>query len=367
MLISGFIIILLYAIFLIAVSIYFLKYPTTNSDFEQELQPVSIIICARNEEKNIVKCLHSIVEQDYPKNKIEIIVINDASNDKTKDLAEVILKKLGVSYQIISNANKVGKKRSLSEAISKAKHNIIITRDADTYTKSKVWLISMVNYHVKSNKDFVIGPVMISDNVGLIWALQAIETNILTMFSLASVQIKKPFLCSGANLLFTKELFNKTNGYQSHIDKESGDDVLFLEDVKRNNPLTIGAIKSTSAIVYTYPQRSFFNLLNQRIRWAKKFDFNPNKANFIIAFAIMLINAFWLFNFFTYFFVPQNGYFGLIFILLKLIIDSLLLFLASRFVNNKGLNWYTLPIGLIYPIYAVIVAIASLFFKPKWK
>lgn len=367
MLILGFIVILLYVTFLTVVSIYFFKYPITISDFEADMRPVSIIICARNEEKTIAKCLHSISEQDYPKHLIEIILVNDASSDKTKELAEIILIKLGVSFQIISNQIKLGKKKSLLEAISKAKHHLIITRDADTFTKSKVWLNSMVNYHLKYHKDFVIGPVMISDNVGLIWALQAIESNILTMFSLASLQLKKPFLCSGANLLFTKALFQETNGYKSHLEIESGDDVLFLEDVKKKRPQTIGAVKSTSAIVYTYPQRSFSQLLNQRIRWAKKFDSNPNKANLIIAFAIMVVNAFWLFNFVTYFFVQQNGYFGLIFILLKLIIDSLLLFLASRFVNNKGLNWYILPIGLIYPVYALVVAIASVIFKPKWK
>lgn len=367
MLILGLIVIVLYVTFLAVVSFYFFKYPITVPDFEAEMKPVTIVICARNEEKTIVKCLHSISEQDYPKHLIEIILVNDASNDKTKELAEIVLKKLAFSFQIITNQAKSGKKKSLSIAISKAKHNIIITRDADTFTTSKVWLSTLVNYHVKFNKDFVIGPVMISDNNGLIWALQAIETNILTMFSLASLQLKKPFLCSGANLLFTKSLFQATNGYQSHIEKESGDDVLFLEDVKKIKPQEIGAVKSTSAIVYTYPQPSFSRLLNQRIRWAKKFEFNPNKVNLILAITIVTVNAIWLFNFITYFFVQQNGYFGLIFIILKLIIDSLLLFLASRFVNNKGLNWYTLPIGLIYPIYALIIAIASVVFKPKWK
>lgn len=367
MLMLGLIIILFYIVFLSLVSINYLNYPTTIPDFEGEMKPVSIIICARNEEKNLAKCLHSISEQDYPKHLIEIILVNDASTDKTKELAEIILKKQAISFQIISNQIKSGKKKSLSDAISKAKHNIIVTRDADTFNTSKVWLSSMVNYHLKFNKDFVFGPVMISDNAGLIWALQAIETNILTLFSLASLQLKKPFLCSGANLLFTKALFQETNGYQSHIEVESGEDVLFLEDIKKKRPESVGGLKTPSAIVYTYPQRSFSQLLNQRIRWAKKFEFNPNRANLIIALIIMLVNAFWLFSFVRYFFVPQNGYFGLIFILLKLIIDSLLLFLASRFVNNKGLNWYTLPVGLIYPIYALIVAIASVIFKPKWK
>jgi biofilm PGA synthesis N-glycosyltransferase PgaC len=356
-----------YTMFLIFILILFLNHPSINCFELDSAKPVSIIICARNEEKTIARCLLTIIEQDYPKNLIEIVVVNDASTDNTKQIAEKILKHYAIQFQIISNQIKKGKKKSLSNAIEIAKNEIIITRDADTYTNSKIWLSNLVNFHVQKSKNFVIAPVMIADNTGLLWALQAIETNVLTVFSVAFNKINAPFLCNGANLLFTKTLFNQVNGYNNHIDLESGDDVLFLEDVKKNNLKTIGFLKSKSSIVYTYPQKTFLKLINQRCRWANKFNTNPNKINLVLGAFIFSVNAIWIFAFIQSFFVLKNQQLGLIFIFLKLIIDSLLLFLALRFVNNKNLVWYVLPIGLIYPIYVCIVSITSIIFKPKWK
>jgi len=366
---SAFIIIIaiVYTLFLLFISIQYLNYSTINYFELESEKPVSIIICARNEEKTIAKCLLTILQQVYPKNLIEIVVINDASIDNTKEIAEKILKHHKIQYQLISNQIKIGKKKSLSNAIEISKNEIIITRDADTFTNSKIWLSNLVNFHIQKNKNFVIAPIMVSDNIGLLWALQAIETNILTVISIAFNKIKAPFLCNGANLLFTKTLFQNVNGYNSHIETESGDDVLFLEDVKKNNLNTIGFLKSKSSIVYTYPQKTFFKLIEQRCRWANKFNVNPNKINLVLGIFILCVNAIWIFAFIQSFFVLKNQHLGLIFIFLKLIIDSLLLFLALRFVNNKNLIWYVLPIGLIYPIYVCIISITSIIFKPKWK
>src|SRR5437868_4272822 len=53
---------------------------------------VTIIIAARNEEENIVNCLQSIVRQDFPKEQVEVIVVNDHSEDKTAELAIAFLR-----------------------------------------------------------------------------------------------------------------------------------------------------------------------------------------------------------------------------------------------------------------------------------
>lgn len=356
-----------YILFLLLIILCYLTYPTINNFEKDCTSPVSIIVCARNEEKTIARCLLTIIQQDYPKNLIEIIVVNDASTDNTIEIAEKILKHHSINHQLITNPIKEGKKKSITQAIKKANYEIIITRDADTFTNSKIWLSTIVNFHIQNNKNFVIAPVMISDNSGLLWALQAIETNSLTLISIAFSKIKAPFLCSGANLLFTKTLFNQVNGYFSHINVESGDDVLFLEDVKKKNINTIGFLKNKSSIVYTYPQNTFFKLLAQRSRWANKFKVNPNKINLLLGAFVFCVNAIWIFAFIQAFFVLKYHHLGLFFIFLKLIIDSLLLFLASSFVNNKNLIWYFLPVGLIYPFYVCIITITSVFLKPKWK
>ncbi|MDX2172394.1 MAG: glycosyltransferase [Bacteroidota bacterium] len=356
-----------YFLFLLYFAIGFIKTETYFSIENNADQPLTIIICARNEEKTIVGCLTSIIKQDYDIAKINLILINDSSTDNTVKHAEYILKKSKINYKIISNVQQKGKKQSITYAMQFVNTKLVVMRDADTYTTSTIWLKTISDFYSETQSDFIIAPILLRDNNGLLWALQAIESNILALLASGSAHYKKAFLCNGANLIFTKQLFERANGYESHINIVSGDDVLFLEDVKKLENVKINYLKSESAIVYTYPAFSFLKLIQQKVRWASKFKSNKNKINFSLAILSFLVNSFWLFSLVYSFLVPQNSQLGLIFMLFKLIIDTLLLFLASRFLKNKALLWYAIPVGFIYPLYASIVAIASLFTKPKWK
>lgn len=357
----------IYSLILVWLSLGFLRTRLFNASEDNIFTPLTIIICARNEEKKIGKCLTIILQQEYDLSKIQIILVNDASTDTTAFQAQAILKKSPVNYKIISNASQKGKKQSITEAMQFAENELIITRDADTFTRSLLWLKSISDFYRLHSSDLIIGPVGIADNFGILWALQAIENNVLNVLNAGSAFYKKPFLCSGANLIFTKTIFAKTNGYCNHINIASGDDILFLEDVKKIKDSKINYLKSFDSIVYTYPCYNFKTLVNQKARWASKFNVNPDPLNLTLASLSFLMNASWLFCFLYRFFVPEKEELSLIFVFLKLLIDILLLFLASRFLKNKAIAWYVLPVGCIYPIYAVIIAIAALFLKPKWK
>ncbi|HOZ88101.1 MAG TPA: glycosyltransferase, partial [Bacteroidia bacterium] len=128
---------------------------------EKNTTPVTIIICARNEQGNITACLTSILKQDYDPQKIELIFINDASSDLTVQLAETILKKSPFSYRVISNKQQKGKKQSISYAMSLANHELIVLRDADTFTTSYQWLQSISDFYQTGQPDLIIAPVAI--------------------------------------------------------------------------------------------------------------------------------------------------------------------------------------------------------------
>jgi len=361
-----FILLSIYALTLIWLASGFIRTPLFQTETDNVL-PITIIICARNEEKKIGRCLKTIVQQEYDISKIQIIVINDASTDSTAFQAEAVLKNSNVTYKIITNPQQKGKKQSITYAMQFAANELIILRDADTFTYSFTWLQSIAEFYKKNSPDLIIGPVAIADNSGPLWALQAIENNVLSVMNCGSAFYKKPFLANGANLIFTKTIFQKVKGYQNHIQIPSGDDVLFLEDVKKIPGSSIQYLKSIESIVYTYPCLSFKSLIKQKVRWAGKFKVNHNKFNNLMAVLILLINLGWLLSLVYGFLVPQNGKLSLFFVVLKLLIDFLLLFLASRFLKNKGLFWYALPVGCIYPVYACTVAIATFFTKPNWK
>lgn len=354
-----------YSLILLWLATGFLKTPVFVSAVQSSV-PVTIIICARNEEKNIGPCLSSILKQSFDKERLQVILINDASQDATVQIAEQLLKPSKVSYLVISNAQQKGKKQSISYAMGFAEHELIVLRDADTFTLSESWLQTLSDFYVQTKADMIIAPVAIADNVGLLWALQAIETNVLTLAACGSAFYKKPFLSSGANLAFTKTAFGMTQGYTSHLHVASGDDILFMEDLKQVPGSRICFLKSTEALVYTYPVFSLRGLILQKIRWASKFKVNRNKFNLFLSLLSFFVNFIW---FFCLLFVNKLGHREafLLIVYLKLLVDIFLLFLASGFIKNRNLLWFCLPVGFIYPVYAGIVGVASLFVKPRWK
>lgn len=356
-----------YTILLLLLAYGYLKSGYFNPSTLPSQTPISIIICARNEEKHISLCLKSILAQRYNKSLLQVIVVNDASTDNTLKMAKSILEASGMNSTIINNTSSIGKKASITNAIKQAQHAIILTRDADTFTLSAEWLNNMAQFMEAGHYDLVIGPVAIAEKSGLLWALQCVENNVLTVLSAGSSYFKKPFLCSGANLLFTKAIFEKVNGYQSHSHLASGDDVLFLEDVKKTKASRIGFLKSKAALVYTYPQFRFTQLLFQKVRWAQKFKHNPNRLNLTLSLLTFSVNALWVAAFIGFFLhAPFHNYL-LVFVLVKWLAELFLLFLSRRFMINKHLFWYAFAVALVYPFYALVVAVLSLFLNPKWK
>lgn len=353
---------LLYA----AIGFWRSRFFTSNKN-HKNFTSVTVIIPARNEERNISKCLDTILAQDFDKSLLEIIVVDDASSDKTKETAEKTLNTYGIQHQIISNELKEGKKKSITKAIEVAKGKLIITRDADTYTEGNLWLKTIVDFHEVSKKEFIIAPVSYENKNGLLSQLQYFESLALSVLTGGFAAYKKAFLCSGANLAFTKSIFQATNGYRNHLHIASGDDVLFLEEVKKLKPETIAYLKQNDASVITYPEKSIQNLVLQKIRWGSKMRQNPNNFNAFLGILVLFIHVFTIFSVFLPFFRHHISVFGIIFILGRFLIDYLLLFLASRYFKQDLRWWWFLPAGLIYSLFVSITAILSLLIKPNWK
>ena len=95
------------------------------------LPDISIVVCAYNEERNIRKKILSIIECSYPDDKIELIIVNDASHDKTEEVARDTLKNVSFKWRIHTNEKQQGKNKSLNTGISVASRDIVFSTDAD--------------------------------------------------------------------------------------------------------------------------------------------------------------------------------------------------------------------------------------------
>ncbi len=360
------VIISFYVVMLLLVMAGFVVHPNDTKCDDQH-QKVSVIIAARNEEATIANCIESIASQKYSKELVEIIVIDDASTDTTFGKAAAALEASGIKHLIILNEEHNGKKASLRRGIAACNSEIIICRDADTFTVSNNWLSSIVNYMAATKKEFVICPIAIDHKKGILSSLQETEMTILSLFTVSSAYFNVPFLANGANLAFTKKLFYAAGAYQEHLHIASGDDVFFLEKVKQMDVNKIGYLKNKDAIAYTFPEKRLSELIHQKIRWSSKLFKNPSVINWLSALIISTTNFVWIGATFYAIFNPKNLPVSLIFILSKLLIDILLVFLASSFIKVKTGALGVAVMAFIYPFYASLIAILTVFVKPKWK
>jgi len=355
-----------YFVMLALVVVGFVLHPN-NTMRQNAQQKVSVIIAARNEEGKIKQCVASIIDQNFPKQFLEIIIVDDASTDNTFNEAAELLSRSGIEHRILQNQEHLGKKKSLKLAIEQSNSEIIICRDADTFTISNNWLSSIVNYMGITKREFVICPIAIDHKNGMLSSLQETEMAVLSLFTISSAYFNVPFLANGANLAYTKKLFYSAGAYQDHLHIASGDDVFLLEKVKQMDPNKIGYLKNKEAIVYTFPEKQLSSLIHQKIRWSSKLFKNANVINWLSAIIIAISNFVWIGALICVTINYQNLSLSLIFILSKLLIDILLVFLASSFIKVKTGALKVVLLGFIYPFYASLITVLTVFVKPKWK
>ncbi|MES2514358.1 MAG: glycosyltransferase [Bacteroidota bacterium] len=359
-------IIVAYGTFTTLAIIGFGKLPHSVKETPEEPYFISIVISARNEADTIEECLHQIIKQNFPKHLFELILIDDASEDSTYNLALKTLENSEITYQIYRQLSHKGKKYNISEGIQKSNGSVIITSDADVIYRNPHWLLTIARYFKHSNPDMLVMPVDFETTPGFLARFQIIENLALTAIAAGYTGIQKPFMCSGANLAFKKMAYDRVSGYQSHMHISSGEDVFLLEDLKKTNS-RIHYLLMRELIIKTKAATSFTGLFQQRVRWAYKAKYNSNALNLFAGFIILAANVLFLALLVAILkksvIIPYLS----IFVTAKCVFDFLLLFLASNFLGRSKYIWWLIPFECIYWAYALIVGTASLFLKPLWK
>ena len=193
-------------------------------------EPVSIIVCARNEASNLRKNLPLILEQDYP--EFEVIVVNDRSEDETEE----ILKELATNYNNLRVSGvrndpmfTHGKKLALTLGIKASCYDWLLLTDADCQPAGKNWLYRM-QQNFAPDIDIVLGYGGYKKGKGIINLLVRFETLFTAMQYLGMAAAGKTYMGVGRNLAYRKTLFFNNRGFASHSNLYSGDDDLFVNE-----------------------------------------------------------------------------------------------------------------------------------------
>jgi cellulose synthase/poly-beta-1,6-N-acetylglucosamine synthase-like glycosyltransferase len=344
---------------------------------EREMPFISIIIAARNEEKNIGKCIQSLVHQTYPANKFEIIVTDDHSTDGTVSMINSFQKEnIRVIHLADFIQNKIlnsYKKKSIETALQFAKGELIITTDADCTAPAK-WLETLVLFYKEKNPVFIAAPVSFTDSgndksfsIKFLKVFQSLDFMTLQGITGASVYKKFHNMCNGANLAYEKKVFYEVNGFEGIDEIASGDDMLLMQKIQKVHPGKIMFLKSCDVIVQTQSEETLKDFMNQRIRWASKADKYTDKKITGVLLFVYLFNA-WIFILaISSFFFAKAFYLFLIAFCIKVFVELLFLYPVAKFFNKQKLLWWFVPAQPFHILYTLIAGWLGTFGSYRWK
>ncbi|MDN5202926.1 glycosyltransferase [Fulvivirgaceae bacterium BMA10] len=332
---------------------------------------VSIIIPVRNEEENILDLLSDIGNQEYPKDLIEVIVVDDNSEDATVDIIQKNQDQFDFSLQLIEQKdekpfNGSHKKRSITQGVQLAKGELIFNTDGDCRFKVG-WIRDTVRLFRLGGYSFISGPVTFFRSKNLFEKLQTMEFSGLIGAGAASLNLGFPNMCNGANLAYTKKVFQEVNGFEGYEQLPSGDDEFLMQKIYKISPSKVVFNRNASCIAYTSAKDSFKEFLFQRRRWAGKWKFHKDIKIQLLAMFIFLFNLFTLSTFLCAVLgnCPMDIFFaGFV---TRLIVDALFTYNVLKFLGHRFSFFYFLILELVYPLYVIFFGIISNFGQYEWK
>lgn len=246
--------------------------PPRGSEASQSL---SIVIAARNEEQNIAFALGTLIKQSHPREKLEIIVVDDHSDDATRTIVERIAAKYP-AVQLLAAPGKPDaspKKQALAAGIAAASGEVILTFDADCAAPPR-WA-EKIGHTMTADTAAAAAWVLIPDEKGLAARIEFLDALALQLIGAAAIGWGRPFLANGANLAFRKQAFVAAGGYQGIDTLGSGDDDLFIQKLAAAGRGRIIFVTDPDAAVTTFPVKSWHDFYTQRIRWSSKAALYP--------------------------------------------------------------------------------------------
>jgi len=241
---------MLFFTFLLLIWSFFLN----KKEYDHYEPTVSVIIPAYNEEKRIGKCLQSVFDVKYPKEKIEVVVVDDGSTDKTVELVK------SYGFKVLKQNHK-GKVDALNLGLKKSKSEVIVTIDADTIIE-KDFIKKIARPFIDENLGATSGSVLVKNKHSLLGRFQHIEYHVN---NLARRNFSKVFNTGiwffGALAAYRRSALEKVGGFKLDTMAEDWDIVL---EIKRSG---YGIINVCDAVGYTYAPDDLRTLFKQRVRW----------------------------------------------------------------------------------------------------
>lgn len=350
----------------LALHLYFLKglrISTTLEKFSLKNPPsVSLIVAAKNEKDVIARCIQSLKEIKY-EGTLEIILVNDKSDDNTKEI--MIKESQGDSRIKVIDSNRTetsnlkGKANALDTAIRLCRGEIVITTDADCTVQSE-WVKSMSSYYDTSTA-MVNGFTTIDTNQKLFDKLQALDFIYLLSLASSSCGIGRILSCIGNNISFRKDIYMQLGGFEK-IGFSVTEDLALMRAIDSIKNVEIKFPTDDRNVVTSQPCADLRALFNQKKRWFRG-GLGIRPFGYITGIELYIANLYLLTGIF---FTPPAFYFTMVGI--KFVSELILLIPLLKIYKSTGLLKYFIHFQIYFALYGLLLPFTFVLGnKIKWK
>lgn len=357
---------LLYVLLILLLSMGLMQSPPSVYRKPDHYPPVTVIVPFRDESGHLPSLVLDLSAQSYPDDLLEVIFVNDHSEDGSEVLLREHIKGRERFRCIDLPAGREGKKPALVAGMQHASSDWIIQTDADCRLGS-YFVEAHLSCRLETTADLVAGMVTTEERKnGLLQVLERLDLLSLTGAGAGSFHLGRPLMCSGANLAYSRSLFNDTHSFQPGRGVASGDDMFVMIGARKLGKKLV-YLTSRKALVKTRAANNLISLLNQRIRWGAKTPFYRQPDIQGVALLTALSNLAVLFMPLMILVNPVIWQWLVPAFVLKSLADFTLLYIVAGYTGQQRDLRLFLPVLLIYYPYQGALLAGMVFLKVRWK
>lgn len=233
-----------------------------------ELPTVSVVICARNEEEKLPRCLDAMLLVDYPRDRLEVILVDDESDDRTSEIMGDYAR-LDTAIRVLSTVDEPrllpAKQRPLNMGIRESTGEFILITDADISVRPG-WVRSHLAAYGR-NIGIVGATTRIDTSSGRLYdRLQCCELLTKHAVAMGCVGLGRPLSIMGNNISFRRVAYDQIGGLMG-MNHSVVEDMAMMNAVVDETEYTLNWVASREGVVLSTPETDLATFINQRFRW----------------------------------------------------------------------------------------------------
>lgn len=349
-----------YFIVAIFISIGIFRLPKSIALEDAKLPTVSVIVSAKNEEQDLPKCIASLEQLDYPKDKFQILLVDDSSTDNTGSIIQHAAQKndhfVALSTKDAATNNLKAKARGIAWGFKNSSSDWVFITDADAEVPTQ-WLRHMLS--LVNEKTGIIGGMLVVNPTNFVAILERVSWAFTLPYAFGMAGWGSSFICIGPNMGIRRSIYDDFGGLENATFNVAEDLALFRM-VEESGYKSLSYVTPQTTVKLN-PVISLKHLWSQQRRWLKGGFEGGWKYGIGLVFAFGLLSIFSFVQFTGLFYA-----FEATIILISLIISAnFLMTLSLKMLIKRSILLRLIPLQWLYLTFTLIWLPLSVLFSSK--